>query len=221
MLAEVPYAALIAGVVVTGLWLSNIVFDRSVPHYVSRKIGHAAGGLAYFIALFAFQSAIWPIILCFTFGLILWLARFRRPHTFRGVGGSGRSSRVMAEVWFAWIAVPVFAVGWLWLDQPFIAVSSLLFMAWGDCITGLIRAGVYNKAVKGVWGSLGMLAVCLIISWMLIEPFWIGAVGSVIAVAVEWTFGDVGAVKWADDNCAIPVVSLTSMIGLLVLTGNM
>ncbi len=117
--------------------------------------------------------------------------------------------------------MPVFAVGWLWLDRPFIAVSCLLFMAWGDCVTGLIRAEVYKKAVKGLWGSLGMLAVCLVISWALIEPFWIGALGSVVATAAEWTFGDVGLIKWADDNWAIPVVSLTFMLGISALAGTL
>jgi phytol kinase len=221
MLTEIPYVGLIIGVVSAGLWLSNKVYDQKTPQYVSRKIGHAAGGLAYFIAVFTFQSAVWPLILCFSFGLLLWLARVRRPQTFRGVGGSGRDQHVMAEVWFAWIAVPVFAVGWLWLDQPLLTASALLFMAWGDCITGLIRAGVYKKAVKGLWGSFGMLVVCLGISWALIEPFWIGALGSVAAAVVEWAFGDTGSVKWADDNWAIPVVSLTFMLGLSAMSGNL
>jgi dolichol kinase len=120
----------------------------------------------------------------------------------------------MAEVWFALIAVPVYAIGWLWLDQPSIAVSCLLFMAWGDCVTGLVRADIYKKAVKGLWGSLAMLIICLVVSWTFITPFWIGAVGSIVATVTEWSFGDVGAIKWADDNWAIPVVSLTTMLGI-------
>jgi dolichol kinase len=77
----------------------------------------------------------------------------------------------MAEVWFAWIAVPVFAIGWLWLDQPFVTISCLLFMAWGDCVTGLIRAQVYGRPVKGLWGSAAMLIVCLGISGPLSNYF--------------------------------------------------
>jgi phytol kinase len=219
MLAELPYVVIVVGAVLVGLWLSNTLYDLKVPHYISRKIGHAAGGLGFLIMVFAFSSAMWPIILAFSFGLLLWLARIRRPGTFRGVGGSGRDPHVMAEVWFAWIAVPVFFIGWLWLNKPFIAVSCLLFMAWGDCVTGLVRAEVYHKPVKGLWGSLAMLIVCLAISWALIKPFWIGAAGSVIATITEWAFGDVGSIKWADDNWAIPIVSLTAVSGLTIIAG--
>ncbi len=221
MAGELPYAVLVVGAVLVGLWLSNTLYDLKVPHYLSRKIGHAAGGLGFLVMVFAFHSAFWPIILTFSFGLLLWLARFRRPATFRGVGGSGRSPQVMAEVWFAWIAVPVFGIGWLWLDQPFLSVACLLFMAWGDCVTGLVRADVYKRPVKGLWGSLAMLVVCLAISWALIKPFWIGAAGSVVATLTEWAFGDVGLIKWADDNWAVPVISLAAVLGAAAVSGNL
>jgi|WetSurMetagenome_2_1015567.scaffolds.fasta_scaffold536119_1 phytol kinase len=220
MLAELPYALIIIGAVLVGLWISNILYDLKVPHYISRKVGHSAGGLAYLSSVFLFSSAWWPIILSFSFGLILWIARFRHPRTFRGVGGSGRSPHSLSEVWFAWIAVPVFAVGWLWLNQPFLAVSCLLFMAWGDCVTGLVRSEIYGKPVKGLWGSLAMLLVCLVISWAFIKPFWIGAIVSVVATITEWSFGDVGLIKWADDNWAIPVVSLVFLLITTPLIGS-
>jgi phytol kinase len=219
MISEFPYAVIVIGAVLVGLWVSNTLYDLKVPHYISRKIGHSAGGLGFLTMVFAFSSAIWPMILAFSFGLILWLARLWRPGTFRGVGGSGRNPNVKAEVWFAWIAVPIFAVGWLWLNQPFITVSCLLFMAWGDCVTGLIRSEVYHKPVKGLWGSVAMLIVCLVISWAFIKPFWIGAAGSAVATIVEWSFGDVGLIKWADDNWAIPALSLGFILGLAKLTG--
>ncbi len=50
-IAEVPYAVIIAGIVLIGLWLSNIVYDLKVPHYISRKIGHAGGGIACLVLL--------------------------------------------------------------------------------------------------------------------------------------------------------------------------
>jgi phytol kinase len=221
MASELPYVVMVAGAVLVGLWLSNTLYDLKVPHYISRKIGHAAGGLGFLIMVFAFSSALWPIILAASFGVLLWAARLLHPDTFRGVGGSGRSPQVMAEVWFAWIAVPVLAIGWLWLNKPFIAVSCLLFMAWGDCVTGLIRSDVYHKAVKGLWGSLGMLIVCLAISWALIKPFWIGAAGAGIATVTEWAFGDVGLIRWADDNWAIPTISLAAILGIAAATGNL
>ena len=65
MMLEVPYALLIIGVVVVGLWISNILYDLKVPHYISRKIGHSAGGLAFLIAVFVFSAAWWPLILTY------------------------------------------------------------------------------------------------------------------------------------------------------------
>jgi phytol kinase len=213
MIAELPYALIIIGAVLVGLWISNILYDLKVPHYISRKVGHSAGGLAYLSSVFLFSSAWWPMILAFSFGLILWIARTLRPRTFRGVGGSGRGSNALSEVWFAWIAIPVFAVGWLWLNQPFLTVACMLFMAWGDCVTGLVRSEVYHKPVKGLWGSLAMLVVCMVISWAFVKPFWIGAAVSIVATITEWSFGDVGLIKWADDNWGIPVVSLAFLLG--------
>lgn len=221
MISELPYAVVIMGVVLVGLWISNFLYDLKIPHYISRKIGHSAGGLGFLIAGFTFSSARWPIILSFSLGFILWAARLIRPQTFRGVGGSGRNPNSMAEVWFAWVAVPIFVIGWLWLDKPFLTVSCLLFMAWGDCVTGLVRAEIYGRPVKGLWGSLAMLLVCLVISWAFIRPLWIGIAGSVIATATEWIFGDVGILKWADDNWAVPVISLAATLGMLVLSGNL
>jgi len=220
MIAELPLVVLIAGAVLIGLWISNIVYDLGVPHYISRKIWHGAGGLA-FLAAFAFSSPAWPIIVATGFGALLLAAHLVRPETFRGVGGTGRSDTVMAEVWFAWGAIPVFGISWLWLDKPAVAVTSLLFMAWGDGVTGLVRSQVYHQPVKGPWGSLAMFCVCLAISWVFIKPLWIGAVASGVAVITEWTFGDYGVLKWADDNWAIPLVSLATILGLMALAGNL
>jgi len=220
MVTELPFAALVSGSVLVGLWISNTLYDLKIPHYISRKIGHSAGGIGFLISGILFSSAWWPIIMAASFSIALWIARINRPGTFRGVGGSGRPN-AMSEVWFAGIAVPIFAISWLWLDQPLVAMSCLLFMAWGDCVTGLVRAEVYGKPVKGLWGSAAMLVICLGISWAFIKPFWIGAIGSVIATFTEWAFGDVGLIKWADDNWAIPVVSLVVILGAMAATGNL
>ncbi len=214
MIAEIPYVFLISGVVLAGLWISNILYDLGIPHYLSRKIGHSAGGVAFLLSGIFFSSAGWPIVLALAFTLLLWGARLIKPGTFRGVGGSGRDKKVLAEVWFSGVAVPVFIIGWQWMDKPAVAVSCLLFMAWGDCVTGIVRYKVYARPVKGLWGSLGMFVVCLAISLAFIKPFWVGAAGSVTAAVAEWVFGDLGLIKWGDDNWAIPLVSLGTILGL-------
>ncbi len=125
----------------------------------------------------------------------------------------------MAEVWFPLVAIPVFTISWLWLNKPAVSVASLLFMAWGDGVTGLVRSFVYHKAVKGLWGSLAMLCACLAIALVFIRPFWIGVAASVVAVITERTFGEYGILKWGDDNWAIPLASMATILGLTALTG--
>jgi dolichol kinase len=150
---------------------------------------------------------------------LLLVARLVKPGIIRGVGGTGRSNKVVAELWFPWVAVPVFAISWLWLAKPAVSVACLLFMAWGDGITGFVRSIVYRKAVKGWWGSLAMLCVCLVISVFFIRPFWIGVTASVVAVVAEQSFGEYGIFKWGDDNWAIPVTSMITILGLMAITG--
>ncbi len=126
-----------------------------------------------------------------------------------------------SEVWFAFSAVPVFGIAWLWLDKPFIALACLLFMAWGDCVTGIIRARVYHGPTKGLWGSMGMFIVCICVGAVLIRPFWIGPVAASVATLTEWAFGDYGLIKKTDDNWGVPLVSLGVVLVLLAITGNL
>lgn len=219
LIREIPYALLISGAILVGLWVSNILYDLKVPNYTSRKIGHAAGGLGFLLCPFLFSSGWWPLLLATTFTAMLWGARILKPEMFRGVGGTGRPNEVMAEVWFPLASLPIIGVGWIWFDKPLVAISCLLFMAWGDCVTGITRSQVYHRAVKGLWGSLAMLVTCLIIAWCFIQPLWLGVVGALVATATEWACGDVGIIKWADDNWAIPLVSALVLFGGLYAFG--
>src|SRR5512136_888182 len=119
--AEVSLVVLVSGIVLVGIWISNITYDLGVPNYISRKIGHGAGGLAFLASSFL-SSAGWPIIVAAGFSILLLIAHLAKPDMLRGIGGSGRSSSSMAEVWFPLVAVPVFAISWLWLDRPAVAV---------------------------------------------------------------------------------------------------
>jgi len=221
MVKEFPFAVLITGAIMVGLYISNILYDHKVPHYISRKIGHAAGGLGFLACAFLFSSGWWPLILASGFVLLLWGARLVRPHTFRGVGGTGRPTNAMAEVWFPLSALPLIAIGWIWLDRPIETIVCLLFMAWGDCVTGLVRSQFYHQAVKGAWGTLAMFITCVIIAWAFIHPFWIGLVAAAAATVTEFVSGDVGFIKKLDDNLAIPLVSFAILFGLLGLTGRL
>jgi dolichol kinase len=212
-------AALVAAPAGVGLWAANFVYDRGVSQYVSRKIGHFAGGASFIVATVLFTSPYIPIAISSVFALVFFAARRYKPRMFRGVGGSARRS--IAEVWFALVAVPVFATGWLLGGRPELSLTCLLFMAWGDGASGLTRFFVYRRAVKGVWGSAAMFGTCFAISKFLIEPLLVGAAVSLVAVGTEWACGDVGVVRWADDNWAVPLASLGASLLLLAAAGKL
>ncbi|MBA7675892.1 hypothetical protein ES703_84131 [subsurface metagenome] len=217
MAADIAYVVLIAGVVLAGLWISNILYDLKVPHYISRKVSHIAGGVGFLLFVLLFEEPWWPIVVSCLFVLLMSGAKLISPSIFRGTGGGGR----LSELWYPVSGVLVFTVGWAWLNQPVLCLMCFLAMAWGDSATSFVRYKVYGRPVKGLWGSAAMFATCLILAWAFVEPFWVGAVTALAATIAEWACGDVGVIKCVDDNIAIPVVSLATLFGILALIGGL
>jgi dolichol kinase len=207
---EIVKALLIVAVVLIGFHASNILYDRGIPQYLSRKCGHFFGGIAYLISPFLFEDAWIPIGLSGAFAVLLLAARLLRPRTFRGVGGTGRQT-ALAEVFFPISGTVSLAIGWGVVGEPWLGVVPCLFMAFGDCLTGITRSMVYHREVKGFWGSMAMLVVCLAVA-VLMEPYWVGALGAVVAVFLErFTFTR----GWIDDNLTIPIGALVAMVFLI------
>jgi len=207
LIAELPFVILITGAVLVGLYLANYFYDRGIEQYISRKVGHGAGGMGFLLCAFLFSSPWWPIILAGGFTLLLGVARLIKPRAFRGVGGTGRQ-HALAEVWFPFAGTVSLAVGWAWLGNPWLAIVPILFMAWGDMLTGIVRSQVYKKEVKGNLGSVAMIVVCLVVAY-LFKPYWIGATGAVVATLVE-RFTPLSH-GWIDDNWTIVIASLLVM----------
>lgn len=207
-IAESPFAILIAGAALGGLWVSNIFYDYHLPQYLSRKIGHLGGGTALLLCSLLFESWVWPLILAVLFTALLFGARFIKGDLFRGVGGTGRPI-AFAEVWFPAASVVSIVVGWIWLRDRWLAILPTLFMAYGDAFTGLTRSVVYKREFKGNMGSVAMLGACLLLAWCFYQPLWVGVVGAVIATLAErFTPMSHG---WFDDNWTIVLSSLLVM----------
>ena len=204
--SEVPYALLIAGAVLLGLYLANLFYDYKIPQYISRKLGHLGGAVAFLLCPLLFSSFWWPLILTTGFTILLLYARGFRPHTFRGVGGAGRPDAI-AEVHFPATGIVLIGVCWGIMHEPWLAIVPLLFMGAGDAVTGLIRNRVYGREIKGNWGSLGMLATCLILAYF-IHPYFVGVAGAGAAVIAE-RFTKTS--KYVDDNLTIPLFSALVM----------
>ncbi|GAI60942.1 unnamed protein product, partial [marine sediment metagenome] len=163
--------------------------------------------------VFLFSSAWWPLIIAVGFVLLLGGARLVKPQAFRGVGGTGRQ-HALAEVYFPIAGVISLSVGWAWFGNPWLAVVPILFMAWGDMLTGIVRSRVYGREVKGNLGSVAMIVVCLIVAYFF-KPYWIGAIGAVVATLAE-RFTPLSKGVW-DDNWTIVLASLTIMTLLYLL----
>lgn len=220
----VPLFLLIAGAAMVGLYLSNLLLDQGIKHWVSRKIGHAVAGVAFLLMPFLFpHNWILAVILVAGFAIMLTAARIFKPHTFRGVGGDARPG-AFSELYFPWVGVLTLILGWGVWHRPLEAVACLNMMAWGDCVTGILRSQRYNKPTKGLIGSVAMFAVSFIIAWAFIEPLWLGALAAAGATIVEWASGDASSVKWmrwADDNWTIPVVAALITFGGLAALGKL
>ena len=203
MIAEIPFVLLVACASFLGLYLANVFYDYGVPQYISRKVGHLGGAVAFLLCPLLFSSYLWPLILTASFTALLIYARLTRPALFRGVGGSGRPD-ALAEIHFPATGVVLIGIVWGVLDMPWIAIVPLVFMGAGDAVTGIIRSAVYKKEVKGNWGSVGMLVTCTLVAVCFIEPVGVGLVGAVVATLAEkFTVTS----RFIDDNLTIPLLS--------------
>lgn len=210
MLRELPYALLVGGAALLGMFIANILYDANIPNYISRKLGHFGGTVAFVLCPFLFSSFRWPFILIVAFSGLLLYARWTRPNMFRGVGGSGRP-QALAEIHFPGTGIITIGILWGIFDRPWLAIVPLLFMGAGDGITGIIRSQVYHKEMKGNWGSAAMLATCLLLAYF-IHPYWVGAVGAVVATLAERF---TKTTRFYDDNASIPLCSALVMAVLI------
>lgn len=95
-----------------------------------------------------------------------------------------------------------------------VAIAAIVYVILGDIAAALIGR-VYGKTKienKSLEGSLAFLTVCLVVALVLPGlPFWIGAIGALVATAVEALSIPI------DDNLSVPILSGIVMQVLLIL----
>ena len=189
-----------------GLGLSNQLYDVGVSNYLSRKVGHVFGGVAYLIAVLWLDFPI-AFGLAAAFFLLFLVLRLFNDRALRGVGGSARR-HAYAEVTYAFAGAVSLGIGWGVLGDRWLAFLPIGFMAFGDSVTGIVRSLIYKREIKGAWGSVAMLVVCLGLA-ALFHPYWVGAAGAVVATLAE-RFSPI-ARGWYDDNWILTGASLAAM----------
>lgn len=210
MLFQAYAASAIALLALAGLVASNLMFDRGVDPSLSRRVPGALGGVAFLAAVLWLDPwaavAVSGVLTLFT--LVLRLG-FRRG--LRGVRGSF-STQAYAEVTFPLAGTFSLAIGWGLLGDRWLAFVPIAFMAWGDNVAGLARATIWQGYRARRWPSMAMLGVCLATA-LLFEPFWMGAVGALVATAAE-RFRPTAPRAW-DDNLIVVALSLAVMAVLV------
>ena len=199
----------IFAIVMSGFIVSTVMFDRGVPNYLSRKVMHIFGGLAYLLGVLTQEAQMAVVLSVWTTSLLI-AVRIYYPRLLRGVGGSARPHAI-AELTYPVAGTISLAIGWWWLGDKWLAFVPIGFMAFGDSITGIVRSAIYKREVKGIWGSVAMLIVCLGVA-ALYPIYWIGAVGAVVATVAE-KLSPVARGAF-DDNWILVAASLGIMVWL-------
>ena len=142
---------------------------------------------------------------------ILVLAlRVASPRGLRGVKGD-LPTQSWSEVAYAVSLTGSLVVGWGLLGDPWLAFVPIAFMAWGDSAAGVLRRSIRENQRMRELPSLAMLTVCLIAA-ALFQPYWIAAIGAVVAASAE-RIRPVRHALW-DDNWFVVLTSLTVMAAL-------
>ena len=191
---------------VAGLAGSNLAYDRGIPSSTSRYLAPILGGFAFLAAVMWLD--VWTAVavsgvMCLMI-LVLRLG-FRRG--LRGVEGS-RPTQAWSEVTYASAGLLSLVLGWGLLGNEWLAFLPIAFMAWGDSVCGLARATFWRNNVASMAPSVAMLGVCLAAA-VLFQPYWIGALGALVATAAERRRPMV--LTFWDDNIHVVAVAIAVM----------
>ncbi len=188
-----------------GLAAANFLHDRGVDESLARFVPAVLGGAAFLVA--AVWLDVWTAVgVSAALSVSLLALRLGWPRLLRGVRGETRRGR--AAIAYGLAGTLGFVVGWGLLGDRWLALVPIAFMAWGDGTAGLVRGLLGAGGERRIWPSVAMLAVCLAVA-ALFQPYWVGALGGVVATAVE-RFRPMAAGVW-DDNWAIVPASLAVM----------
>ncbi|GGP21337.1 hypothetical protein GCM10007981_12750 [Thermocladium modestius] len=204
---DAPYAAaLLAWVSFVTFYLAKKAYwaavRRGYPErsgtYFGRKVIHIlGGGVVAFLLPFLFEEPVLPLVMAVLLTIAVYV-----PHVTGKLYYWFQDPENMYEVHFtlAWGAVAFL----LWfLDHSYwLAAVPLLYMSWGDGVTGIVRNLRYRRRVKGWEGSLAMLAVSIPIGAAL---GYVGITSAILATLSEKQ-------PFIDDNITIPLTAVAVLV---------
>lgn len=200
MMTPLAWVFLFTSLLLGSFLAANYLVARGVPFHLARKVAHLSAGIPIGLAPLVFPSVWYPFGLALAFLGLLTLSH--QIDLLPGVSRPGRWS----EVGFP---LAVLLCLTLWPISPWAAALPGLWVALGDGVAGLVRALVYKKPGKGLWGSAACIALCAPFA-ALVHPWWVGVMGVIAFAVVEYLSGDFALIKW-DDNLTAPVAAAVVM----------
>jgi hypothetical protein len=196
----------VVALAIAGLAIANLLHDRGVDSSVSRCLAAAIGGAA-FLAAVLWLNPWTAVVVTGTMTLFIVTLRLGFRRGLRGSSGK-RPGQAWAEVTFALAGSVSLAIGWGLLGDKWLAFLPVAFMAWGDTAASFTRATFWRNRPATIWPSMVMLGVCLGAA-AIMQPYWIGAVGAIVATAAERFRPRI--IRFWDDNLNLVAASLIVM----------
>jgi len=206
-LNDAAYGLVLFGSIVAVLFLSKLIKNP----YVSRKSIHMWVG----VVIVAIPLLLKDPVVAGIFGLVL-TAFTMIPHMRNKELPWFQFKENFGEVYFAALTTLLLTASWYY--DIWLAVTALLFMAWGDGVTGIVRNYRYKRRYKGIAGTYAMIAVSVPVGFIVYgwshgwSYGWIGILGALAASYVE-------KLDVMDDNVSIPVFGYALMFVLQGLVG--
>ena len=169
---------------------SSIYFSRKAIHFL-------AGGLTAMLLPFIAHEPVLPAVTAFGLAFMTYL-----PHKLNRRMYWFQDPENLYDVDFtlSWGLIILFT--W-YVDRSFwLGVVPVLFMAYGDGITGVIRNLKYNKRTKAWEGTAGMFVMCIIIG---AKMGFAGIFAGIVCSLVE-------RIEGIDDNITVPAAGLLILL---------
>jgi len=207
IISDIPITLImLVWVVFVIMYLAKWTYNYAVAHgrtphsaaYFGRKVIHFfAGGLVAILLPYYFNEPVLPLIMALALAAFCYI-----PHKTGKLMLWFQDPDNIYEVDFAIAWGLIIFITWF-IDKTFwLGVIPVLFMAWGDGITGIVRNLRYGRRVKGWEGSVAMLIVNTLIGLKF------GVAGLIAAAASTMVE------RWEgmDDNITVPIISLLILV---------
>lgn len=210
----IVYASLVAYFTKSAYdWMINRNVKKKDAIYYNRKLVHIfAGGIIALIVPF-FSAPIYPLLSGVILAVFTYISHKKGKILYWFQTDDDINDVSFCLMW----GVAVYVL-WAIMGDPWIAIIPLVFMAFGDGVTGIVRNAIFKKRTKHPIGNVFMLALCIPMGYVLVHfsgipemAMW-GVIAAIVASVVERY--EIGPI---DDNILITVSSsIVLYVGYMV-----